>query len=1082
MRAVSRSPRSTIWQRAALVRNFVELLSTQAPADDVWSMCCEPIATLMEARGVSIVFREEAGDRIACQLIDGVARGQPAGLAPHSLAADVLNTNATVIRERPDPAQTSIGVPIRFGTALLGALCVENAVRPDRELITLFESCALSAGARINTDAMIDNTARYERLAFTDALTGIANRRRFDETLGAEWSRASRSGATLTMLMMDVDHFKLYNDAYGHPAGDVCLQSIANAIKDNTQRSADLGARYGGEEFVALLPGVDLEGGVRIGEALQANIAKRNIPHSGSSLGRVSLSIGAASLVPTFDGRCDALLNAADAALYEAKRSGRNRIFAPGYTPADEPPSALVRNVAPLSNLPQQHTRLIGRVTEVSEISELLEEAPLVTLQACGGAGKTRISIAIATELSATFSDGTWFVDLARVSDPALIAGTIGSLFRLEITPGQNAAASLARALAAKNSLLVFDNCEHVLEATAQVATALLQTCSGVRILATSREPLGIRGETVYRLPLLAVPPQDSPLDAKQAADYDAVALFVERAKAVKRDFRMTDENAATIAGIVRQLDGIALAIELAAARVSVISVGEIAKRLGERFRLLKGGDRTALPRQQTMRALIDWSYDLLSLEEQLVFRRLSVFVGGWTLHAMSDICAGVELDEDDVFDLLGGLVRKSLVVDTIDDSTSRYRLLESVREYAAEKLETDGESDVLHRRHAQYYLVVAEAAKATYYTMPSKQWMLKFFPEWENFRSALHWSLALRKDVKLGATLAGALVMFLSHVSPNESLRWTRMALSLLPADSEPAIEAALYYGVGRAAENLPADQMRAAAERAVALARAVADPLLLGEALRRLMVIVGWYYPAEQAFTASLGEETIQSARALGEPVEIALALRSLSVSIDNSEVTRKMAVLEESLTLLLAHGNDLQTAVAFMWLAEYDFCFGGALKATNYAREAMRFAEDSGSNSMLAQMATNLALYAAAEGDFDVTRRAAADAAQAASQLGMDDQVTWAVQALATASAGTGDYVMAARLLGFCDSRTGTLHCQRQVNGAEDILYRRLLEKLHEKLEPADFDVAMLCGVGLSETDAVQAGLSIAPSAKT
>jgi diguanylate cyclase (GGDEF)-like protein len=1081
MRAASRSPRSTIWQRAALVRNFVELLSTQAPAGDVWSMCCEPIATLMEARGVSLVFREEGGDRVACQMVDGVASVGPfSDLAPHSLAADVLGANATVIRERPDPAQTSIGVPIRFGTALLGAVCVENAIRPDRELITLLESCALSAGARINTDAMVNNTARYERLAFTDALTGIANRRRFDETLAAEWSRAARSGAPLTMLMMDVDHFKLYNDAYGHPAGDVCLQNIASAIKESTQRSADLGARYGGEEFVALLPGIDIKGGARVGEALELNIARRNIAHSGSSLGRVSLSIGVASLVPTFDSRCDLLLSAADAALYEAKRGGRNRVHAVGYSPVVEPPSALVRNVAPLNNLPQQHTRLIGRVTEVSEITELLEESPLVTLQACGGAGKTRISVAIATELSGTFPDGTWFVDLARVTDPALIPGTIGSLFRLEITPGQNAARLLARALAAKNTLLVFDNCEHVLEATAEVATALLETCSGVRILATSREPLGIRGETVYRLPLLAVPPSELPLDAEQAADYDAVALFVERAKAAKRDFRMTDENAATVGAIVRQLDGIALAIELAAARVSVISVGEIAKRLGERFRLLKGGDRTALPRQQTMRALIDWSYDLLSLEEQLAFRRLSVFVGGWTLDAMSEICAGVELDEDEVFDLLGGLVRKSLVVDTIDDSTSRYRLLESVREYAAEKLEADGESDVLHRRHAQYYRGVAEAAKATYYTTPSKQWMLKFLPEWENFRSALHWSLALRKDIKLGATLAGALVMFLSHVSPNESLRWMRMALSLLPADSEPAIEAALYYGVGRAAENLPADQMRAAAERAVALARVVGDPLLLGEALRRLLVVLGWYYPAERELTTKLGEEAIRSARALGEPVEIALALRSLSVSIDNSEVARKMAVLEESLTLLLAHGNDLQTSVAFMWLAEYDFCFGGALKATNYAREAMRFAEDSGSNSMLAQMATNLALYAAAGGDWDVTRRAAADAAQAASQLGMDDQVTWAVLALATASAGTGDYHTAARLVGFCDSRTGTLHCQRQVNGAEDILYRRLLERLHEKLAPAVLEADMMCGIGLSETDAVQAGLAVVAAA--
>jgi hypothetical protein len=443
----------------------------------------------------------------------------------------------------------------------------------------------------------------------------------------------------------------------------------------------------------------------------------------------------------------------------------------------------------------------------------------------------------------------------------------------------------------------------------------------------------------------------------------------------------------------------------------------------------------------------------------------------------MSEICAGVELDADDVFDLLVGLVRKSLVVDTIDDSTSRYRLLESVREYAAEKLGLDPESDELHRRHTEYYLRFAVAAKKVFFTTPSKLWLLKTQPELENFRAALHWSLGLEKDVKLGAALAGALVVFLTQVSPSESLRWTRLALTLLPPDSEPAIEAALWYGVGRASENLPADQMRAAAERAVTLARIVDDPALLGETLRHFIVVLGWYYPGEKNVTSALAQEAMVSARELGEPIGIGLTLRTLSVTIDNADVGHKLAILEESLTLLLAHGNDLQTAVAFMWLAEYDFCFCGALKASTYAREAMRFAEDSGSASILAQMATNLAQYAAAEGDWEGTRRAAAAAAQAAAQLGMDDQVTWAVQALAIASAGTGDYVTSARLLGFCDSRTGTLHSQRQANFAEDILYRRLMATLREHLGAAIVEATMLGGAGLSETDALQVGLGAA-----
>jgi len=1072
MRPASRFPRSTIWQRATLVRNFVELQSAQASDTDVWLMCSRQLALLMDARGVFVALRSDAGDELVCHVVDG-ERISPAGaaLGGHSLVTEVLAANVTIVREQPDPHATAIGVPIRFGTTLLGAICVEYAGRPDSELLALFESCALSAGARIHADTMVDSSARYERLAFADALTGIANRRRFDETLSVAWSRAAHSGAALTLLMMDVDHFKLFNDTYGHPAGDACLQRIARAVADVTRRSSDLGARYGGEEFVALLPGIDLHDGTRVAEVLLTSIGALEIPHTGSSLGRVSISAGVASLPASFDTTPDSLILAADAALYEAKRAGRNRIFATGYVSEVVRPCAVVQHDSPLNNLPRQHTRLIGRVTEMAEIAALLDQEALVTLTACGGAGKTRISVAIATELAPNFRDGTWFVDLARVSEAALISTTIGALFRLEIPPGDHAIATLTRALSAKSSLLVFDNCEHVLEAVAEIAEALLHGCAGIRILATSREPMGIGGEIVYRLPLLSAPPAGERCDAEHAAAYDAVALFVDRARAVKRDFCISDTNAPTIAAICRQLDGIALAIELAAARVSVISVGEIETRLVERFRLLKGGDRRALPRQQTMRALIDWSYDLLSLEEQLTFRRLSVFVGGWTLEAMGEICSGTELDEDDVLDLLGGLVRKSLVVETIDDSMSRYQLLESVREYAAEKLRADSECDELYRRHAQFYLRVALAAKATHFTTPSKRWLLALQPEAENFRSALDWSLALEKDIVLGAALAGALVLFLAQVSPLESLRWTRLALSLLPPESELQIEAALWYGIGRAAENLPADQMRDAAERAVALAREVEDQRLLGEAMRQLILVLGWFYPAEAELSRELAREAMLLARTLGDPIAIALALRSFAVTIDNGDIAQKMALLEESLTLLLAHGNDLQTAVAFMWLAEYDFCFGGSAKASTYAREAMRFAEDSGSASMLVQMATNLAQYTAAEGDWVAARRAAREAAQAAVQLGMDDQVTWAVQALAIVSEGNDDCLTSARLLGFCDSRVGTLHSQRQAGGAEDLLYRGLLAKLRERLTPGVLEAAMLAGRGVSEAEAIE-----------
>lgn len=731
--------------------------------------------------------------------------------------------------------------------------------------------------------------------------------------------------------------------------------------------------------------------------------------------------------------------------------------------------------VGSLGNLPRGRPRLIGRATELAEIKALLEANALVTITACGGVGKTCISLAVAAELNPQFTDGIWFVDLARVSDPALVPATVGALFELEIPPGEQGKRLLMRTLAAKRTLLILDNCEHVVEATAALASALIAVCSHGRLLATSREPLGIRGERVYKLPLLSTPASNLRLDSTRATSYDAIALFVARARAMQIDFRLTDENAETIATICRQLDGIALAIELAAARVSIISVSDIAQRLSDRFDLLTDCNRTKLPRQQTLRALIDWSYELLSPEEQLVFLRLSVFGGSWAAEAMGEVLADGDLDEDALRHVLSGLVRKSLVVDTVVECITRYHFLESVREYAAEKFLGSAERDGLHRRHAECFLGLANGANATYFTSPSKQWLLALESELGNFRSALRWSLTFEKDVRLGAALAGALVSFLLQFSPHESLDWTRKALRLLPPDTEPAIEAALWLGVALTGlEILPAHEMRAAAERAVALARTVANPKPLCRALRVLIVVLGSHYGEERTLASKLAAEAMASARALDDPIEIALVLRNGSLTMDNTNVVEKRAILEESSRLLLAHGNDLQTAIAFMWLAEYDFCHGGAMKALTYARDAMRFAKKSGSLSMLVQIATNFAQYAAGRGDWDVTRRAAIDAAHSAVKLGMDDQVTWAVQALAIASAGTGDLITSAQLLGFCDRRTGTLHSQRQAGFTEDILYRRLLVTLQGRLTAEDLDTAMLRGAKLRESDVLRLAL--------
>ena len=320
------------------------------------------------------------------------------------------------------------------------------------------------------------------------------------------------------------------------------------------------------------------------------------------------------------------LLHAADDSLYRAKLGGRNRVYAPGYESRSD--ITRPRRMAAGSNLPVALTRLIGRRQEIGQARALVSDHRLVSIVGTGGTGKTRAAIAVASEIAERFEDGAWFVDLSPIVDPAIVASTIASLFSVQLPIDDGAAEALAAALEAKSALLVIDNCEHLIAGVAELIGTLLRRCPHLSVLATSREPLGIAGEAVYRLPLLSLPPPNAAPSADEAMAYDAVALFVERATEAKRTFALTEANAEAVVQICRDVDGIALAIELAASRIGAIGIAALAQRLRD-FRLLDGGDRTAVPRQQTMHAMIGWSYNLLSESERALFRRLSVFAGG---------------------------------------------------------------------------------------------------------------------------------------------------------------------------------------------------------------------------------------------------------------------------------------------------------------------------------------------------------------------------------------------------------------------------------------------------------------------
>jgi len=359
------------------------------------------------------------------------------------------------------------------------------------------------------------------------------------------------------------------------------------------------------------------------------------------------------------------------------------------------------------NNLPQQTTTFIGREREIDEVKKALGSTRLLTLHGAGGIGKTRLSLHVAADVLGHYPDGVWFVELAPLSDERLVPQAVASVLGVKEEAGRPVTEALAKHVADRHLLLVLDNCEHVVHACAMLAALLLKSGAHVRILASSREPLRVPGEVSFPVLALAVPTPTDSVPVEGLLQFPALRLFAERAAAVQPGFRLTDENALSVAEICQRLDGIPLAIELAAARVRSLSAQNIASRLNDRFGLLMGGSRTALPRQQTLRALIDWSYDLLSEKERVLFRRLAVFTGGCTLEAIEGVCASGELLQAEVLDLLSDLVDKSLVMVVAADG--RYRLLETVRQYANERLTQSGEGDSIRSRHAAFYLAFVE-------------------------------------------------------------------------------------------------------------------------------------------------------------------------------------------------------------------------------------------------------------------------------------------------------------------------------------------------------------------------------------
>ena len=459
------------------------------------------------------------------------------------------------------------------------------------------------------------------------------------------------------------------------------------------------------------------------------------------------------------------------------------------------------------NNLPSQLTSFIGRERELKEAKEKLFPSPngrgargeggarLLTLIGPGGTGKTRLSIQLGTEVLPLFADGVWFIEFAPLTDPDLILQTAASVLGVRAQVGMPLMNIVTDFLRAKNLLLILDNCEHLVEASAQLADVFLHIGPQVKIIASSREALGISGETVFRVPSLGLPKQ---VQASREAvmGFESVQLFVERASAANPKFHLTDENASYVAQICSRLDGIPLAIELAASRVSAFTPEQIAKRLDDRFKLLTGGSRTALPRQQTLRALIDWSYDILSQPECLLLKRLSVFADGWIFEAAESM-----FNDMDVLELLPQLVNKSLVVMDDEGDEPRYRLLETIRQYARDKLMESGEAAEIRNRHLEYHVQLTENAESQLYGSMALKWVNRLEAEYDNLRAAIEWGMD--NNVMAVLRMAGALPNFwFRRGYESEGITWIHEALERVKG--LPEVEGDPSTSSGQALERL--------------------------------------------------------------------------------------------------------------------------------------------------------------------------------------------------------------------------------------------------------------------------------------
>jgi predicted ATPase/serine/threonine protein kinase len=674
--------------------------------------------------------------------------------------------------------------------------------------------------------------------------------------------------------------------------------------------------------------------------------------------------------------------------------------------------------------VPQPATSFVGRSSEVAEVRRLLASSRLVTLAGPGGIGKTRIAIEVANALAPRFYDGVWFVDLASLTDPARVAQAIAVTLGIPETSGIVAVDALCASIGERRMLVVLDNCEHIVTSVAAVVDSLVRRCPGVRLLATSQETLGVAGETIFRVPSLGLPRRSIAASASSVASFGAVALFVERATARVSSFRLDSSNSPAVAEICRRLDGIPLAIELAAARISVLSIQQIQERLKDRFRLLTGGGRTLMPRQQTLRATMDWSFGLLVPQEQALLRRLSVFSGTFSLVAVEGICVDEVVSEIEVLDLIARLVDKSLVA-VVDPEQNRYRLSDTIREYAWEKLENAGEEERYFDAHRDWYVEYARGIGGSLFPPDDPLWFVTPELEYDNIRAVLAWTRRHGRFTDHGIRLCSYLGRFWQQRGYwSEGRAYLVDALEAAPPD-DLALVARLNSWIGSIDYRRGEFHLaRTHFVEALTIREKIGD--VVGSAINYAHLGELDQLAGDLDSAVAWFERALESFRREGSVKGELGALSFLGiVSLDMNDLDRAEEVFLNVKDVGYRSANRHAIAVSFHNLGEIAWRRGDLTSAREQLRESIALAREQGNKRLVGHTLVSLGRVECDAGAPDDSAAAFIEALGLLTDLGDKRGICYALEGCACVESLRGSFERALLLGGFVEAMREQLH---------------------------------------------------------